>query len=128
MPQCLNILRHKSAMRKYHARELTTNHWYACRLEFQTFLRVLLQRSKYNIRHAIVDHHQRGLHTVAIPAIVLHATLRERSLPRGHLVRVVSPVELTGALHELRLHAILRLARCPVEQALENIFDGESRE
>ena len=87
-------------------------------------LLVFLQVGNHNLRHAIVDQCQRGLRTVAIPQTILHATLRERSLPRGHLVRVVSTVGLSGALQELRSCAILRLVHCPVEQAFEKYVMG----
>ena len=101
---------------KYQVGEHTTN----CTLGFlppriSDLLRVFLQVGNHNLRHAIVDHCQRGLRMVAIPATIFRATLRERSLPRGHLVRVVGPFELIGALHALRLRVILRLVHFPVD-------------
>ena len=114
---------------KYHVGEHTTNFTLGCLpLRNPDLLLVFLQVGNRNLRHANVDHRQRGLRMVAIQTTILHAKLRERSLPRGHLVRVVSPVKLTGALHALLLRVILRLVHCPVEQALEKRVDGESRE
>ena len=102
---------------KYHVGAHTANFTLGCLpLRLPDLLLVFLQVGNHNLRRASVDHRQRGLHMVAIPATVLHATLRERSLPRGHLLRFASPLELTRALHELRLHVTLRLTHCPVER------------
>jgi hypothetical protein len=105
---------------EYNVGELTTKFTLGCLPPpIPDHLIVFLQVGNHDLRLAIVDHHQRAHRTVDVPTTILHATLRDLSLPHGHLVRVVNTVEPTGAHQELRLCAILRVVHCPVEQALE---------